>query len=102
MLRFIAAGMLVLAELLMVSPDASADVDEHLPDISALYCPGGSGGVPSVAGYCDGAPYPDGSFWHMVSFPTVVGPGVYTSVACVVERTGVPRGAPSGGCDGAV
>lgn len=44
-------------------PEAFADRDPHMPDGGSLWCQGGLGNVAMIP-YCNGLPYPDGSYWH--------------------------------------
>ena len=85
---------------------ADPDPDPHIPDMAANYCPGGMQSI-LISTYCDGVPYADGSYWHIVS--TMAMPDDYTSsprispMRCVVPSGGpVPQWAPPGGCQGAV
>lgn len=85
---------------------ADPDPDPHIPDMAAKYCPGGMKSL-FVSTYCDGMPYADGSYWHIVS--TEAMPDDYSSsprispMRCVVPSGGVvPQWAPPGGCEGAV
>lgn len=84
---------------------ADPDPDPHIPDIAAKYCPGGMQWL-FVSTYCDGMPYADGSYWHIVSTEST---DDYSSsprispMRCVVPSGGpVPQWAPPGGCEGAV
>lgn len=91
------------AALMLAAAPASADPDPHIPNISAGYCAGAKVSERNSAtglGYCDGSPYPDGSYWHVVQ-TGVAGPPV---MQCVVNHEGgpVPKPAPPGGCNGAV
>ena len=58
----VALGASVITVLAFSNPapaDASP-LDPHIPNPDLGHCPGGSGPF-----FCDGVPYPDGSFWHM-------------------------------------
>ncbi|MGB6208802.1 MAG: hypothetical protein WBF82_17815 [Mycobacterium sp.] len=44
---------------------ADPDPDPHIPDITANYWPGGMKWLVATT-YCDGMPYADGSYWHIV------------------------------------
>ena len=86
---------------------ALADPDPHQPNPQANYCPGGGAGSMIYAGYCDGVPYPDGSYWHYIQYgiPLVGHPAGLLSpgMQCVVNNgSPVPPPAPPGGCGGAV
>ena len=49
------------------SPAAGAEgPDPHTPNGATLWCQGGMGNVAMIP-YCDGARYPDGSFWHQTA-----------------------------------
>ena len=93
--------LLILAAIAFgCAAPAVAQPDPHMPDLLAGYCPGGKLGIPYTSGYCDGVPYPDGSYWHMVRV-TVPFSGTDIFVNCVVNARPVPAAAPPGGCDGA-
>jgi len=66
---------------------------------------GGAGSQISMA-YCDGVPYPDGSYWHAIQYgaPMIGHPYGLLSpgLQCVVPGGPVPQPAPPGGCGGAV
>jgi len=47
---------------------AHADPDPHMPNMQAGYCPGGGIGSQISLAYCDGVPYPDGSYWHAIQY----------------------------------
>lgn len=95
-----------IAVSLAAAPMAQADPDPHMPNPQANYCPGGGMGSMIYAGYCDGVPYADGSFWHYIQYgmPLVghqaglLSPGMQ----CVVPGGPIPAPAPPGGCGGAV
>lgn len=103
----VAAALATLATL-AASP-ARAD-DPHIPNQAAGQCAGGGGGS-IFEGWCDGAHYPDGSYWHQLSYagssmpffmpgssePTRLG------MSCVVDPDNgpIPQPAPPGGCGGA-
>jgi hypothetical protein len=58
-----ATALLALA----FAPDARADeIDPHIPSGGALWCQGGMGNVALIP-YCNGLPYPDGSYWHQTA-----------------------------------
>lgn len=85
----------------------AAPADPHIPNPQTGYCPGGGAGSMVIAGYCDGVPYPDGSFWHYVQYgyPLIGKPEGLLGVPmqCVVNSGGpIPAPAPKGGCGGAV
>jgi hypothetical protein len=39
--------------------------DPHIPNPMIGWYPGGAGGIFGY-GFCDGVPYPDGSYWHII------------------------------------
>jgi hypothetical protein len=82
------------------------DPDPHIPNMSAGYCPGGGAGSPIWLGYCDGVPYPDGSYWHTIQYgvPVIGRPYGLLSpgLQCVIGGGPMPAPAPPGGCGGAV
>lgn len=86
------------------------DPDPHIPNMAVNYCPNGGPKWLWATTYCDGMPYADGSYWHIVKFEATTGSDGYTSPArtspmeCVVNpgAAPVPQAAPPGGCDGAV
>lgn len=53
-------------------------------------------------GVCDGARYPDGSFWHQWVDSGYVGIGVTYHYDCVGGNEPLPGPPPPGGCDGAI
>ena len=78
-----------------------------MPNPQANYCPGGGAGSMIYAGWCDGVPYQDGTFWHYIQYglPLVGHPAGLLSpgMQCVVNNGApVPAPAPPGGCGGAV
>lgn len=85
---------------------AYADPDPRMPNMAAGYCPGGGMGSQIYAAYCDGVPYPDGSYWHTIQYglPMIGHPNGLLSpgMQCVVGGGAVPQPAPPGGCGGAV
>lgn len=74
---------------------APPGLDPHFPNQQYSHCPGGWawwGG-----GYCDGEHYPDGTYWHQLTY---MGIG---RVDCVIDNgDAIPPLAPAGGCGGAV
>ncbi len=61
-----AAATLTSAALLL-SPAAAADnPDPHTPNGATLWCPGGMGNNAMIP-YCNGLPYPDGSYLHQTA-----------------------------------
>jgi hypothetical protein len=84
----------------------AAYCDPHIPDPLHDHCLGGRMGSLTQDGYCDGEPYPDGSYWHLTQYgsPTVDSPNGWMSLAkeCVVHDGGAgTQPAPPGGCGGA-
>jgi hypothetical protein len=39
-----------------------------MANMQAAYCPGGGMGSQISLAYCDGVPYPDGSYWHTIQY----------------------------------
>jgi len=86
---------------------ADPDPDPHIPNMTANYCPNGGPKWGFVSTFCDGMPYADGSYWHIVktrSFGDDYSPPSTSPMRCVVDPDGgpLPQPAPPGGCDGAV
>jgi hypothetical protein len=87
---------------------ADPDPDPHIPNMAANYCPNGGPKWLFASTYCDGMPYADGSYWHIVKRSYFSGIDDYTPdtspMRCVVDPDGapVPQPAPPGGCEGAV
>jgi hypothetical protein len=103
----LAAVTAAIAACLALAAPAHADPDPHMPDPSNNYCPGGGAGSMIYMGYCDGVPYPDGSYWHHIQYgiPMVGHPAGLLSpgMQCVVNNgSPIPPPAPPGGCGGAV
>ena len=95
------------ATCLAFAAQAHADPDPHMPDPRNDYCPGGGAGSMIYAGWCDGVPYPDGTYWHYIQYgiPMIGHPAGLLSpgMQCVVGNgSPVPAPAPPGGCGGAV
>lgn len=90
----------------LVAPAAAADPDPHMPDMASGYCPGDGQGIPVWLGYCDGVPYEDGSYWHIIQYgvPMIGHPNGLLSPGkqCVVRDGAGTAPAPPGGCGGAV
>jgi hypothetical protein len=86
---------------LLTAPLAYADPapDPHMPNMQAGYCPGGGMGSQISLAYCDGVPYPDGSYWHAIQYgaPMIGHPYGLLSpgLQCVVGGGAVPQPAPS-------
>lgn len=55
-------------------------------------------------GVCDGARYPDGSYWHQWQDNGYIGVGVTWHYDCVGDNgnPNFPAPPPPGGCDGAI
>ncbi len=100
-------GLIAIAAML-TTPAGHADPDPHRPDFGANYCPGGGGSSPEP--FCDGVPYPDGSYWHAIqrgtsgtSFVVVQcvvpapPPGPFSGLLPQPQLTG-PIPAPAGSC----
>jgi hypothetical protein len=108
MMRATFAGVIAaVAVCLAFAGLAHADPDPHIPDPQNNYCPGGGAGSMIYVGYCDGVPYPDGSYWHYIQYgiPLVNHPAGLLSpgMQCVVNNgSPFPAPAPPGGCGGAV
>jgi hypothetical protein len=69
-MRNLLAAALLTAGAVFVPAPAYADPapDPHMPNMQAGYCPGGGMGSQSSLAYCDGVPYPDGSYWHAIQY----------------------------------
>lgn len=95
----------VLFAFVLTAPPARAD-DDHMPNMAAGYCPGGGAGSQVYLAYCDGVPYPDGTYWHAIQYgvPVIGHPYglVSPGLQCVIGGGPVPQPAPPGGCGGAV
>lgn len=94
--------MALIATAVLAAPAGHADPDPHKPDFGANYCPGGGTvGAPSPEPYCDGAPYPDGSYWHATQYATS-GKNPFVVVQCAVQghwpQPPIPLPAPPDGC----
>jgi hypothetical protein len=107
MRQLIAAACLTAAAVFAAGPAyADPPPDPHMPNMQAGYCPGGGMGSQISLAYCDGVPYPDGSYWHAIQYGApmighqygLLSPGLQ----CVVGGGAVPQPAPPGGCGGAV
>ena len=95
----IAGFVVAVSTALFGAAAASADPDPHIPDPANDYCPGSGLALKIMWGYCDGAPYPDGSYWRVTGIGEV-----HISTVCVTgphRPLGVVP-APPGGCGGAV
>jgi hypothetical protein len=102
--------MALIATAMLAAPAGHADPDPHKPDLGGNYCPGGGTvGAPSPEPYCDGVPYPDGSYWHATQRGTS-GMNSFVVVQCVmpapapgpfsglVPQPAGPLPAPPDGC----
>jgi hypothetical protein len=74
----IAAATIAASYFADISATAHADptppppwLDPHYPDFARGSCPGGAGGF--FIGWCDGQPYPDGSYWHQQTWSSQYG-----------------------------
>jgi hypothetical protein len=97
----IGAGGLIAAAAL--APSGHADtLDPHIPNPMTGWCPGGGAGGLAGMGFCDGARYPNGSYWHVLR-PAVPFAGSQMRMDGVVDEGSIiPPLAPPGGCGGAV
>ncbi|UQX11397.1 hypothetical protein [Candidatus Mycobacterium methanotrophicum] len=76
---------------------ADTPPDPHIPDPATGYCPGGGMGN-MFEGYCDGAHYPDGTYWHRLlyggwTFPWFSQDGgapTQLGLSCVIDPDGGP------------
>jgi len=107
-MRNVLAAACLTAAAVFIAPPAYADPapDPHMPNMQVGYCPGGGMGSQISLAYCDGVPYPDGSYWHAIQYgaPMIGHPYGLLSpgLQCVVGGGAVPQPAPPGGCGGAV
>ncbi|OIN79367.1 hypothetical protein BMG05_18460 [Mycobacterium malmoense] len=69
--------------------------DPHYPDKARGSCPGGSGGF--GIGWCDGQPYPDGTYWHQTTWGGQYGASGGGKPQCMGPDH---NPAPPGGCGG--
>jgi hypothetical protein len=95
-----------LAPVTHADPD---DPDPRIPNMAVNYCPNGGAKWLFVSTFCDGMPYADGSYWHIVRTQGQTIGGNYelprtSPMRCVVNPDGGlwPQPAPPAGCDGAV
>lgn len=102
-------GGLAAAAMTLAVPASADPPDQHLPDITKNYCPGGQfgaggAGLGGAMGVCDGAKYPDGSYWHQWVDSGFIGIGVTYHYDCVGDSGNnlFPAPPPPGGCDGAI
>lgn len=104
---------LVIALIVAVAAGSSTAIaaaqpapDPHIPDMQAGNCPGGGMGSPISFAYCDGVPYADGTYWHIIQYgaPMIGRPYGLLSPGkqCVIGGGPIPQPAPPGGCGGAV
>jgi hypothetical protein len=102
----LALGVTMVAMSSAAPAVAEPAADPRIPDMQAGYCPGGGMGSPISVAYCDGVPYPDGSYWHIIQYgaPMIGRPYGLLSPGrqCVVGGGPIPQPAPPGGCGGAV
>lgn len=105
MIRAVVAVAAAATSIAFAAP-VHAEPDPHIPDMSKGYCPGDGQGIPIWLGYCDGVPYPDGSYWHIIQYgvPMIGHPNGLLSpgMQCVVHDGMGTAPAPPGGCNGAV
>ena len=98
-------ALVAAATAALTAVPAHADPDPHIPNMGAGYCPGGGMGSQIWLAYCDGIPYPDGSFWHAIQYgiPVIGRPygALSPGLQCVVPNGAVPAPAPPGACGGA-
>jgi hypothetical protein len=74
---------------------ASAEVDPHVPNVGAGWCPGGGATSFSLGSYCDGIPFEDGTRWHSDLAPNFMKLWRVTGDSKIL-----PAVAPKGGCGG--
>lgn len=97
-----------VSALALAGTATAEEPDPHTPNMLAMYCPGGGMGSAFYGlGYCDGVPYQDGSYWHIIQYgvPLMTHPNglLAPPMQCVVNPDGaiMPEPAPPGGCGGA-
>ena len=98
-------GLAAVAVLFAAPAQADPAPDPHMPNMQAGYCPGGGMGSQVWAAYCDGVPYPDGTFWHAIQYgvPVIGHPTGCCRPGCSAwSVAGRSPPAPPGGCGGAV
>lgn len=77
-----------------------ANADDHEPDVMKNHCAGGSGGFLKTK-WCDGARYPDGSYWHQLIMTGSSFTGPVFRLDCVTDNgSPLPPLAPPGACGG--
>ena len=105
-MRNVMVAACLTAAALLAAGSAYADPVPHMPNMQAGDCPGGGMGSQISMAYCDGVPYPDGSYWHAIQYgaPMIGHPYGLLSpgLQCVVGGGAIPQPAPPGGCGGAV
>lgn len=67
-MKIVSAIAAAAAGLLFLSPVAHAEADPSIPNGDALWCWGGKGTMNFVTPYCNGQPFPDGSYLHQTGF----------------------------------
>jgi hypothetical protein len=99
-------GVAAAAVLPAAPAGAEPAPDPHMPNMQSGCCPGGGMGSQISLAYCDGVPYPDGTFWHSIQYgaPMIGHPYGLLSpgLQCVAGGGPVPQPAPPGVCGGAV
>lgn len=102
-MKHLIAAVAASSAVALVAFAPTARADDHIPNMAAGYCPGGGAGSQIWLGYCDGAPYPDGTKWHVIQYgvPVIGHPnGLLAPDMQCVNADGSP--ASPGGCGGAV
>lgn len=101
-MRHLLAALGVAAGAVLSAGPACADpvADPHMPNMQAGYCPGGGVGSQISLAYCDGMPFPDGSYWHTIQYgaPMIGHPYGLLSpgLQCVVGWRSDPSASPAG------
>ncbi|WP_145013142.1 hypothetical protein [Mycobacterium marseillense] len=100
-MRRVLTTVAALAAAITLATPAHADnpppwLDPHYPDNARGSCPGGGGGY--GFGWCNGTPYPDGTYWQQrVTGGILNVPPVASKPECMGPDN---QPAPPGGCGG--
>jgi hypothetical protein len=96
--RFVGCLVAVASSALIAAPVAQASPDTQVPNGDALWCWGGKGMVGLVTPFCNGEPFPDGTYLRQLGFLQGIGRPLGWNPAFCAAPNGEPVPPGVGGC----